>query len=41
VRPRDVEALTEAGLVLRSGGDLDEWLGEAIESSGTDAPCSR
>jgi ABC-type Zn uptake system ZnuABC Zn-binding protein ZnuA len=38
VRPRDVEALTEAGLVLRSGGDLDEWLGEAIESSGTDAP---
>src|SRR5918999_402225 len=38
VRPRDVEALTEAGLVLRSGGDLDEWLGEAIEGSGTDAP---
>jgi zinc/manganese transport system substrate-binding protein len=38
VRPRDVEALAEAALVLRSGGDLDEWLQEAIEGSGTDAP---
>ena len=24
-------------MVLRSGGDLDEWLGELIDSSGTDA----
>lgn len=38
VRPRDVEALTRAETVLRSGGDLDEWLGEAIEGSGTEAP---
>jgi ABC-type Zn uptake system ZnuABC Zn-binding protein ZnuA len=38
VRPRDVEALAEAALVLRSGGDLDEWLQEAIEGSGTEAP---
>jgi zinc/manganese transport system substrate-binding protein len=38
VRPRDVEAIAEAGLVLRSGGDLDEWLDEAIEGSGTEAP---
>ena len=38
VRPRDIEALTRAQSVLRSGGDLDEWLGEAIEGSGTEAP---
>jgi ABC-type Zn uptake system ZnuABC Zn-binding protein ZnuA len=38
VRPRDIEALVEAGLIVRSGGDLDEWLQEAIEGSGTEAP---
>jgi zinc/manganese transport system substrate-binding protein len=38
VRPRDVEALAEAGLIVRSGGDLDEWLQEAIEGSGSEAP---
>ena len=38
VRPADVEALSRARAVLRSGGELDEWLGEAIEGSGTDAP---
>jgi ABC-type Zn uptake system ZnuABC Zn-binding protein ZnuA len=38
VRPRDLEALVEAGLIVRSGGDLDEWLQEAIEGSGTEAP---
>jgi ABC-type Zn uptake system ZnuABC Zn-binding protein ZnuA len=38
VRPRDVEALADADLVIRSGGDLDEWLQSAIESSGTGAP---
>ena len=27
-----------ASLVVRSGGDLDEWLGGAIDSAGTDAP---
>jgi ABC-type Zn uptake system ZnuABC Zn-binding protein ZnuA len=37
VRPRDVEALAEAGLVFRSGGDLDDWLQEAIEGSGSEA----
>jgi ABC-type Zn uptake system ZnuABC Zn-binding protein ZnuA len=37
VRPRDVEALADAGLVLRSGGDLDDWLQEAVEGSGTEA----
>jgi zinc/manganese transport system substrate-binding protein len=38
VRPRDLEVLARADLVVRSGGDLDEWLGEAIEGSGGGAP---
>ena len=38
IRPDDVKALARAELVVRSGGELDEWLGSAIESSGTDAP---
>lgn len=38
VRPRDIEALADSELVLRSGGDLDEWLTEAIEGSGAEAP---
>jgi zinc/manganese transport system substrate-binding protein len=37
-RPSDAVALAEAGLVVRSGGDLDEWLGELIESAGRDGP---
>jgi len=36
-RPDDVKALAESKLVLRSGGDLDEWLSDAIESAGGDA----
>lgn len=38
VRPGDMEALADADLVLRSGGELDEWLTEAIDGSGSDAP---
>jgi ABC-type Zn uptake system ZnuABC Zn-binding protein ZnuA len=38
VRPRDMQALSEADLVVRSGGDLDEWLEEAIEGAGSEAP---
>jgi ABC-type Zn uptake system ZnuABC Zn-binding protein ZnuA len=38
IRPDDVKRLADAELVVRSGGDLDEWLGGAIESSGADAP---
>jgi ABC-type Zn uptake system ZnuABC Zn-binding protein ZnuA len=38
VRPRDLQALAEADLVVRSGGELDEWLDEAIEGSGGEAP---
>jgi len=37
IRPDDVKDLAGADLVVRSGGDLDEWLGGAIDSSGTDA----
>jgi zinc/manganese transport system substrate-binding protein/manganese/iron transport system substrate-binding protein len=38
VRPDDVKALADADLVIRSGGEVDEWLGDAIDASGTDAP---
>jgi ABC-type Zn uptake system ZnuABC Zn-binding protein ZnuA len=38
VRPRDVKALERATLVLRSGGDVDDWLESAIDASGTHAP---
>ena len=40
LRPDDVKELSDADLVVRSGGDLDEWLEDAIESSGSDAPRS-
>jgi ABC-type Zn uptake system ZnuABC Zn-binding protein ZnuA len=36
-RPSDAAAVADADLVLRSGGDLDEWVGELIDSSGSDA----
>jgi zinc/manganese transport system substrate-binding protein/manganese/iron transport system substrate-binding protein len=36
LRPEDLEALAEADVVVRSGGELDDWLDEAIESSGFD-----
>jgi zinc/manganese transport system substrate-binding protein/manganese/iron transport system substrate-binding protein len=34
IRPHDLEALAEADLIVRSGGDVDEWVLEA----GSDAP---
>jgi ABC-type Zn uptake system ZnuABC Zn-binding protein ZnuA len=34
IRPHDLEALAEADLVVRSGGDVDEWVLDA----GSDAP---
>ena len=37
VRPHDLQALADADLVVRSGGDVDEWLQEAIEGAGSDA----
>ena len=36
-RPSDAAALSEADLVFRSGGEVDEWLGELIDSAGGDA----
>ncbi|HVF78327.1 MAG TPA: metal ABC transporter substrate-binding protein [Solirubrobacteraceae bacterium] len=36
-RPSDVEAVAAADAVLRSGGDLDEWLDGVLENAGSDA----
>src|ERR687896_580012 len=36
-RPSDAVAISEAELVVKSGGDLDEWLDELIESAGGEA----
>jgi ABC-type Zn uptake system ZnuABC Zn-binding protein ZnuA len=36
-RPSDVQAVVAADVVLRSGGDLDEWLGGVLENAGSDA----
>jgi ABC-type Zn uptake system ZnuABC Zn-binding protein ZnuA len=36
-RPSDAAALAEAELVVKSGGDLDEWLDDLIENAGGDA----
>lgn len=38
VRPHDVRALAGAGVVVRSGADVDDWLADAIDASGTHAP---
>jgi zinc/manganese transport system substrate-binding protein len=37
LRPDDVRAVAGAKVVVRSGGEVDEWLDEAIEASGTSA----
>ena len=36
VRPDDVKALASADIVLRSGGEVDAWLGGALEAAGVD-----
>jgi ABC-type Zn uptake system ZnuABC Zn-binding protein ZnuA len=36
-RPSDVRNLERAELVLNSGGDVDEWVGELVDNSGTHA----
>jgi ABC-type Zn uptake system ZnuABC Zn-binding protein ZnuA len=36
-RPSDARALAHADLVLRSGGDVDAWLGDLVTSAGSDA----
>ncbi len=35
-KPSDARALTDAGLVFRSGGEVDEWLGDLVESAGSE-----
>jgi zinc/manganese transport system substrate-binding protein len=34
-RPSDVKAVTGAGVVVRSGGDLDDWLGGVLDNAGS------
>ena len=36
-RPSDVKALSEAEVVVRSGGEIDEWLDDVVEDAGGDA----
>ncbi len=36
-RPSDAASIAEAGVVFKSGGDLDEWLDELVDSAGGDA----
>ncbi len=36
-RPSDAKSVAEAGLVVRSGGDLDEWLDDVVQNAGGDA----
>jgi ABC-type Zn uptake system ZnuABC Zn-binding protein ZnuA len=36
-RPSDVAAVADAEIVFRSGGEVDEWLGEVIENAGGEA----
>jgi len=36
-QPSDAESLADADLVVSSGGDVDSWLGQIVEASGTDA----
>ena len=36
-RPSDVKAVGSASVVLRSGGDLDAWLGDVLRNAGSDA----
>jgi ABC-type Zn uptake system ZnuABC Zn-binding protein ZnuA len=37
-RPSDAASIAEADAIFQSGGELDEWLGGLIESSGNGAP---
>ncbi len=36
-RPSDVAAVAKAGVIFRSGGEVDEWLGEVTGNAGGDA----
>jgi ABC-type Zn uptake system ZnuABC Zn-binding protein ZnuA len=36
-RPSDAASIAEAGVVFKSGGDVDEWLDELVDNAGGDA----
>lgn len=36
-RPSDARAIAEAAVVLRSGGDVDDWLSDLVNNAGGDA----
>lgn len=36
-RPSDAQAVTGADLIVRSGGEVDDWLGDVVSSAGSDA----
>jgi ABC-type Zn uptake system ZnuABC Zn-binding protein ZnuA len=36
-KPSDVRSITDADIVLKSGGELDHWLDDVIENAGGDA----
>ncbi len=36
-RPSDAKSIAEAGLIVRSGGDLDAWLDDVVKNAGGDA----
>ena len=36
-RPSDVKAVARAAVVFRSGGEVDDWLGDVIDNAGGDA----
>jgi ABC-type Zn uptake system ZnuABC Zn-binding protein ZnuA len=37
-RPSDLRAVGDADLVVRSGGEVDDWLGDVLDEAGGDAP---
>ena len=37
-RPSDVKSVADAQLVVRSGGEVDDWLKDVIDNAGGDAP---
>jgi ABC-type Zn uptake system ZnuABC Zn-binding protein ZnuA len=38
VRPKDVDAIAGADVIVRSGGEVDQWMDDVLKSAGTEAP---
>src|SRR5215210_4729432 len=36
-RPSDVREVSRAALVIRSGGEIDDWMGDVLDGAGGDA----